>query len=60
MYLFVAHYSNMDTDEEVSRTIELDSQFYGNEREVYIWAMRIAYDKKQVNECFESLEFIAC
>jgi len=26
MYLFVAHYINMDTDAKVSRNIEIDSQ----------------------------------
>ena len=28
MYLFVAHYINMDTDEEIKRKIEIEEQFF--------------------------------
>ena len=60
MYLFVAHYINMETDEERSKTIEIEGQFFETERAIYTCAMGIAFDGKQYNECFDNLEFIAC
>ena len=60
MYLFVAHYTNMDTDEEIQKKIEFEAQFFDNEREIYLYAMGRAFDMKEKNECFSSLEFIAC
>ena len=60
MYLFVAHYINMDMDEIVSRKIEIEEQFFDNERDIYLYAMGKAYDMMQKNECFDNLELIAC
>lgn len=60
MYLFEAHYINMDTDKEITRSIEFDGQFFDSEKECYLYAMEKAYDMKQKNECFSSLKFIAC
>lgn len=50
----------MDNDEEITRKIEFDGQFFETEKECYLYAMRKAYDMKEKNECFGSLEFIAC
>ena len=33
MYLFEAHYTNMDNDEEITRKIEFDGQFMENDKE---------------------------
>ena len=60
MYIFEAHYINMDNDKEVTRKIEFDGQFLENEKECYLYAMGKAYDMKEKNECFASLEFSAC
>ncbi len=60
MYLFEAHYSNMDTNEEISRKIEIEAQFFDTEKEIYLYAMSKAYDMTNENELFSSLEFIAC
>ena len=60
MYLFVAHYINMDTNANVSKKIEFDGQFFDSEREIYLYAMGKAYDMKLKNECLDNLEFIAC
>lgn len=60
MYIFVAHYINEDTEEEITRPIEFDGQFSGSERDCYLYAMGKAYDMMGKNEMFESLEFIAC
>lgn len=60
MYIFEAHYTNMDTKEEITRKIEVDSQVVGIEKECYIYAMTMAYENKKANECLMSVEFIAC
>ena len=60
MYLFEAHYINMDTDEEFTRSIEFDGQFLDSEKECYLYAMGKAYDLTEENELLASLEFIAC
>lgn len=39
MYLFLAHYDNMDNDSKIIRKMELDGQFYDSEREIYLYAM---------------------
>ena len=60
MYLFLAHYINMDTDTETTKKIEFDGQFFDAEKEIYLYAMSRAYDMTNENELFSSLEFIAC
>ena len=60
MYLFEAHYINMVNDEEISKKIEFDGQFFETEKEIYLYAMSIAYDMREEHELFSSLEFIAC
>ena len=60
MYIFEAHYINMDKDEEITRTIEFSEQFFENEQECYVHAMQRAYSMKQENELLCSVEFIAC
>ena len=59
MWLFVAHYVNMDTEDEISRSIEFD-ELDLSAKDYYLHAMSIAYDMKKPNECLGSLEFIAC
>ena len=59
MYLFIAHYINMDNNTESSKTIEFDGQFLDSERECYMYAMFKAYELRESNEMFSSLEFIA-
>lgn len=45
MYIFKAHYTNMDNDEQITRTIELlDDK---DEKSVYLMAMGVAYDLKK-------------
>lgn len=60
MYIFEAHYIDMDDDSEIIRPIKFDGQFFDNEKECYMYAMSKAYDMMQKNECFTILEFIAC
>ena len=60
MYIFVAHYVDMNTDSTNERKMEFDGQFFDSEKEIYLYAMSKAYDMTRENECFSSLEFIAC
>lgn len=61
MYIFEAHYINMDTDEKRTQSIEFDGcNFFDTEKESYIYAMTKAYENKKANECLTSVEFIAC
>ena len=60
MYIFKAHYINMETEECTIRTIRVDGQFFDSEKDCYLYAMGIAYDIMENYECFESLEFICC
>ena len=61
MYIFLAHYINMDTGEKITRGIEFDSasSTLDTEKEIYLYVMARAYDMRKYNECFDSLEFIA-
>ena len=60
MYIFVAHYVDMNTDSTNERKMEFDGQFFDSEKEIYLYAMGKAFDMTKENECFSSLEFIAC
>lgn len=61
MYIFEAKYTNMDTNEERTKSIEFDGDnFFDTEKECYIYAMTKAYENKKANECLASIEFIAC
>lgn len=60
MYIFEAHYTNIDTEEEIIRKIEVDSQVVGSDKECYIYAMTKAYNDKKANEYLMSIEFISC
>ena len=60
MYIFEAHYTNKDNNEEITRKIEFDGQFMENGKECYVYAMSKAYELKEKNECLDTVEFIAC
>lgn len=61
MYLFEAHYINTKTGKEITRTIEFHGyNFFDTEKERFMYAMGKAYDLKEDNEIFDSLEFISC
>ena len=47
MWIFEAHYINMETEEESVIKIEFDGQFLGSEKEAYLYAMGKAYDRKK-------------
>lgn len=57
MYLFEAHYTNMDNDEEITRKIEFDGQFMENDKECYMYAMSRAYDLEKGLGAYGSLAY---
>lgn len=61
MYIFIAHYINMETDQERKQSIIFDGDnFFETEKECYIYAMKKAYNDKRENECLSSVEFLSC
>lgn len=60
MYIFVAHYVDMNTDSTNERKMELNGQFFDSEKEIYLYAMGKAFDMTGENEILLCLEFIAC
>ena len=60
MYIFKAHYYNIDNDTDIVKPIKFDGQFIGNEKACYLYAMETAYNMTEENEMLSSLEFIAC
>ena len=43
MYLFTVLYQNMITGESRNTAIEINEQNFSNEKEVYLFAMNLAY-----------------
>lgn len=61
MWIFKAKFDNMDDCTERTEKIEFDGDnFFENAKECYLYAMEKAFEMKRHNECFASLEFIAC
>ena len=60
MYLFELHYIDIDTDRKISKGLEVDRQLFDTEKEVFLYAMKMAYDMMKENELFSSIEFIGC
>ena len=61
MYIFIAHYINMGTDQERNQSIKFDGDnFFETEKECYIYAMTKAYEDKRENERLSSVEFLSC
>lgn len=57
MYIFMAHYTNMDSGMKIKRKIKVLDE--GPEKAIYWIALGIAYDRKKKNECLRMLEFIS-
>ena len=58
MYIFEAKYQDMENGNEHTATIKI----YENrpEAEIYVAAMRRAYEMKKPYECLGAVEFVAC
>ncbi len=61
MYMFVSHYINVISGKKRNEIIEFGDNFCDTEKECYLLAMSVAYDKmNKKTEIFDKLEFIAC
>ena len=58
MYIFEAKYQNMENGEERTETIKVYDDM--PEAEIYVAAMRRAYEMKKPHECLCAVEFLAC
>ena len=58
MYTFELHYIDIDTGRDIIKTLKVDSQLYETEKEIFIHAMKRAYDIMEENELLHSIELI--
>ena len=58
MYTFELHYFDTDTGRDIIKTLKVDSQLYETEKEIFIHAMKRAYDIMEENELIHSIELI--
>ena len=58
MYIFEAKYQNMENGEGHTKTIEVYED--RPESEIYVAAMRRAYEMKKPCQCLCAVEFLAC
>ena len=57
MYTFELHYIDIDTDRDIVKTLKVDSQLYDTEKEIFIHAMKRAYDMMNEHELFFRLDY---
>lgn len=57
MYTFELHYIDIYTAREIIKTLKVDSQLYDSEEEIFIHAMKRAYNLMNENELFFRLDY---
>ena len=57
MYTFELHYYNTDTARDIIKTLKVDSQLYETEKDIFIHAMKRAYDMMEEYELFTRLDY---
>ena len=57
MYTFELHYIDIDTDRDILKTLKVDSQLYDTEKEIFMHAMKRAYDMMNEHEMFFRLDY---
>ena len=60
MYIFEANYIEMNGNNSITRKIEINDQYFSEEKKIYLLAMDKAYECKKENECFTTIKFIGC
>ena len=58
MYTFELHYIDVNTGKDILKVLKVDSQLYDTEKEIFIHAMKRAYDIMEENELLHSIELI--
>ena len=57
MYTFELHYIDIDTGRDIIKTLKVDSQLYDTEKEIFMHAMKRAYDMMNEHELFTRLDY---
>ena len=57
MYTFELHYIDVNTGRDIVKTLKVDSQLYDTEKEIFIHAMKRAYDMITEYELFTRLDY---
>ena len=57
MYTFELYYIDVDTGRDIIKTLKVDSQLYETEKEIFIYAMKRAYDMMNEQELFYRLDY---
>ena len=57
MYTFELHYVDIETGRHIIKTLKVDSQLYDTEKEIFIHAMKRAYDMMKEYELFTRLDY---
>ena len=57
MYTFELHYIDVDTGRDIIKTLKVDSQLYDTEKEIFMHAMKRAYDMMNEHELFLRLDY---
>ena len=57
MYTFELHYIDIDTERDIVKTLKGDSQLYDTEKEIFMHAMKRAYDMMNEYELFYRLDY---
>ena len=57
MYTFELHYIDVDTGRNIIKALKVDSQLYNTEKEIFIHAMKRAYDMMNEHELFYRLDY---
>lgn len=60
MVIWSSLYKYLYRRKKSKEKIEIDIPCDGVEKEAYLQAMGMAYDRKTKKDCLDSLEFIAC
>ena len=60
MYTFIAKYEHMDNFRKREEIIDIPVNCVETEKDAYMNAMSIAFDKKLHQECLVNLEFLGC
>ena len=57
MYTFELHYIDINTNRDIIKTLKVDSQLYDTEKEIFIHAIKRAYDMMEEYELFTRLDY---
>ena len=57
MFLFELYYIDIDTGKEIKKMLEVDRNLFNTDKEVFLYAMNIAYDIMKPYEFFYRLDY---